>query len=227
MTDLTGTTILVVGASGGLGSRISDQLEAEGATVVRASRSAAGDAGGVLLDDVRDESAAAALLARVAEQHDRIDGLVIAPGAVAFGPVADLADDTLRDLFEVNALAPIRLIREAIPALTASSKAGGSPFVLTLSGIVSEMPTAGLAAYSAAKSALAAFTVASTRELRKAGIRIVDARPGHIDTGLADHPIAGTAPSFPTSLDPDRVAARIVRAIIDDERDLPSSAFEA
>ncbi|MEB0304720.1 hypothetical protein QN345_05215, partial [Cryobacterium sp. 10I1] len=50
-------------------------------------------------------------------------------------------------------------------------------------------------------------------------------RPGHTETGLADHPISGVAPNFPAGLQPEAVAARIVGAIAAGERDLPSSAF--
>jgi hypothetical protein len=56
-------------------------------------------------------------------------------------------------------------------------------------------------------------------------VRLLDARPGHTETGLATRPVEGRAPSFPPGLDPDAVAARIVRAIVDGEKDLPSSAF--
>ena len=63
------------------------------------------------------------------------------------------------------------------------------------------------------------------RELRRSGIRLLDARPGHTDTGLAEHPVQGTAPAFGRALDPDAVAERIVRAIAGDEKDLPSTAF--
>ncbi|MET0590534.1 MAG: SDR family NAD(P)-dependent oxidoreductase [Naasia sp.] len=125
----------------------------------------------------------------------------------------------------MNTTGPIRLIREALPALRASSEAGRAPFVVTLSGIVAEAPTAGLAAYSAAKSGLAGFAQAASRELRKTGVRILDARPGHVNTELSLHPIAGETPRMGDGLDPDQVAQRIVRAIVDDERDLPSSAF--
>jgi cyclic-di-GMP-binding biofilm dispersal mediator protein len=44
---------------------------------------------------------------------------------------------------------------------------------------------------------------------------------------LADRPIAGNAPKLPTGLDADAVAARIVAAIKDGERDLPVEAFTA
>lgn len=217
MTDLNGAVVLVLGASGGLGSRMSDQLTEAGATVVRASRSSG--------DDLRDAAMPARIVSSIEQEHGRLDGVVIAAGVVAFGPADGVTDATLDELTEVNTLGPIRLIREATPLLASAARGGGSPFIVTLSGIVSEVPTAGLAAYSASKSALAAFTVAATRELRRAGIRIVDARPGHVETSLSQHPIAGTAPKFPAGLDPDTVVARIVRAIVDDERDLPSTAF--
>ena len=55
----------------------------------------------------------------------------------------------------------------------------------------------------------------------------MDARPGHTATELSQHPIAGSAPAFGTALDPDAVAARIVRGIVDGEKDLPSAAFTA
>jgi cyclic-di-GMP-binding biofilm dispersal mediator protein len=223
MTELSGAVVLVVGATGGLGSRIAARLTAAGATVVVSGRiSADPDA---LLADLRDRAAAASVVSSVVKRHGRLDGLVIAAGVVAFGPIAELKDDTIRELFDLNVMAPIQLVRSAVPHLAESAEAGRDPFIVTLSGIVAEAPTAGLAAYSASKAALNAFTKAATRELRKQGIRFVDARPGHTETHLSTHPIAGTAPLFPAGLDPDSVAARIVRAIVDGERDLPSTAF--
>ncbi len=226
MTNLEESVVLVVGASGGLGTRIAGLLADAGATVVRAARNPATISGpDAFVADLRDEAGAAAVVAAAVGAHGRLDGVVIAAGAVAFGPVGEVTDAALRELFDINTLAPIRLIREAMPHLVESGAAGREPFIVTLSGVVSEAPTAGLAAYSASKSALAAFTKAASRELRRAGIRIVDARPGHTETGLATRAIAGTAPAFPTGLDPDAVAQRIVTAIADGEKDLPSTAF--
>jgi cyclic-di-GMP-binding biofilm dispersal mediator protein len=84
---------------------------------------------------------------------------------------------------------------------------------------------AGLGAYSASKSALYAFDQAISRELRRDGIRVIDARPGHTETGLAARAIAGQAPAFPQGMTPEHVASRIVAAIVQDEKDLPSSSF--
>jgi NAD(P)-dependent dehydrogenase (short-subunit alcohol dehydrogenase family) len=222
MTDLDGAVVLVMGGSGGLGSRIGAQLQQAGCTIVNAERATG--------DDLRDLGMPSRLLADIVARHGRLDGVVVAAGVVAFGQADALTDATLDELFQVNALGPMRLIRAAVPVLQASSAAGAGnrkPFIVTLSGVVAESPTAGLAAYSASKSALAAFTAAAGRELRRAGIRLLDARPGHTETELSRHPIAGEAFAMGAGLDPDAVAARIVRALVDDERDLPSSAFTA
>ena len=220
MTDVNGAVVLVVGATGGLGSLISDQLEQAGATVLRSGRSTAS-----LAADLRTDGAADSLIEAAVAVHGRLEGLVIAAGVVAFGPATDVSDATLSELFDTNALAPVRLVRAAAPHLAAAAQSGGDPFVVTFSGIVSETPTAGLAAYSASKAALAAFMQASSRELRRASIRLIDARPGHIETALSLHPLEGTAPAFPPGLAPAAVAARIVKAIVDGEKDLPSGAF--
>jgi cyclic-di-GMP-binding biofilm dispersal mediator protein len=175
--------------------------------------------------DLRDASTATRAVDAAVAAHGRLDGLVVASGIVAFGPATELPDDVLVDLFAVNTLAPIRLLQAAAPHLASSSADGRSPFVVTISAVVAEQPTAGMAAYSASKAALTAFDAAAGRELRRAGVRVIDARPPHTETGLAERPAAGQPPKLPTGLDPDAVAARIVAAIVDNERDLPSSAF--
>lgn len=217
MTDLQGAVVLVVGATGGLGSRIAEQLEDEGAIVARSSKSAG--------HDLREPAAIAEVLEGVQAEHGRLDGLVVASGVVAFGAASELEPDTVEELFAVNTTSPIQLITQSQSYLAASAADGREPFVVTLSGVVAETPVAGLAAYSASKAGLAAFIVAAAREYRRAGIRLVDARPGHTGTSLSEHPIAGSAPRFGEPLDPDRVAARIITAITDGEKDLPSTAF--
>jgi short-subunit dehydrogenase len=82
-----------------------------------------------------------------------------------------------------------------------------------------------MAAYSATKGGLTAFDAAAAAELRRRQIRVLDIRPVHTETGLAERPIAGVPPRLPAGANPQGVARRIVRAIADDERDLPSSDF--
>lgn len=230
MSTLEDRSVLVVGATGGLGSRIARRLAEHGARLTLLSRrgeqlEGLGIAGTPLVADLREPGTAARAVDAAVSARGRLDGVVMASGAVAFGAVGDLPDDVLVDLFAVNVLGPVRVLQAALPHLVASATAGSAPFVVNLSAVVAEQPTAGMAAYSASKAALTAYDAAAARELRRSGVRVIDARPPHTETGLAQRPIAGAAPRLPQGLDPEAVADRVVAAILDDERDLPSAAF--
>jgi cyclic-di-GMP-binding biofilm dispersal mediator protein len=229
VTELNGAQVLVVGATGGLGSAIARQLVRAGATLTISGRR--GDTLQALADELGDAvhtNVAADLtlpgsprqiIERATADGRTLDGVVYAAGVVAFGPLSELDDDILDELLLANFVAPVRLAQAVLPSLRKGA------FVVNLSAIVAESPTAGMAAYSATKAALTAFDTAIRVELRRSGIRVVDARPPHTETGLAGRPISGTAPRLPAGLAPDAVAERIVRAILDDERDLGPGAF--
>ena len=231
MTSVRDLSILVVGASGGLGAPICRRLAQAGARLTLLGRDrgrleALGLDAALVVGDLLLAETAQRAVAGAVGAHGGIDGLVVAAGAVAFGPVGELPDEVLVDLFLLNTLAPIRLLQAALPQLAASARENRGPFVIHLSAVVAEQPVAGMAAYSASKGALTAYDAAASRELRRAGIRLLDVRPPHTETGLAGRPLAGTAPRLPAGLDPEAVAARVIAAIVDDERDLPSAAFD-
>jgi cyclic-di-GMP-binding biofilm dispersal mediator protein len=230
MTSLQGASVLVAGATGGLGTPLSRQLAEAGAQLTLVGRDEArlrglGLSAATAVVDLRKPAAAHAAVDAALHAHGRLDGIVFAAGVVAFGPATETPDQVLVDLFTLNTLAPIRLLRAALPHLEESATAGRAPFVTHISAIVAESPMPGMAAYSASKAALAAFDGAAARELRRRGIRLIDARPPHTETGLADRPIHGAAPRLPQGLVPEAVAARIVAAIVGDETDLPSESF--
>lgn len=230
MTELRGASILIVGASGGLGQELAKALHDKGALLTLAGRNEArlnpgGLPAALAVGDILTTGTARTYIQQALMAHQRIDAVIYAAGAVAFGALADETDEVTNALWQVNTLGWMSVLRAALPALTESAQAGRSPVVVTLSGVVAETPTAGLAAYSAVKSALHAYGVAAGRELRRLGIRLIDARPGHTETELSKHPLAGVAPAFPVGLSPAAVAHRIVDALESDEKDLPSTAF--
>ncbi|WP_207207215.1 SDR family NAD(P)-dependent oxidoreductase [Agromyces binzhouensis] len=229
MTRIEQARILVVGASGALGTLIAERLAERGARLVLHGRDPArlgASAGAATVAvDLTEADAPETIVDRAVEALGGLDAIVVAAGVVGFDGVAETAGRDLETMFTVNALAPMRIISVALPSLRDSAAEGNEPVVLTISGIVSELPTAGLASYSASKAALAAYVAAAGRELRRSGIRLVDARPGHTETGLADRPLFGTAPRFPHGHDPANVADRLVRAIEDGSTSLPPDAF--
>ncbi|GAA2746931.1 3-oxoacyl-[acyl-carrier-protein] reductase [Terrabacter aerolatus] len=228
MTDLAAAHVLVLGATGGLGSAIARRLVASGARVALSGRDEA------RLQALADELGAAVVTTAVADltmpggpasvvaaasAAAPLTGVVNAAGVVAFGAVEDLDDDTLDEVLLLDLVAPIRLARAALGVIPE----GG--FLAQVSAVVAEKAMPGMAAYSAAKAGLTAFDVALATELRRRRIRVLDVRPPHTETGLASRPVAGEAPRLPRGLDPEAVADRVVRALADDERDLPSTAF--
>ncbi len=235
MTDSAAATfedrvVVVVGASGGLGSLIARRLGEQGASLLLVGRdadrlAALGDVGTVFCADIRKPDAGERVVRTALDTFGHIDGVVFAAGIVAFGSAVDTPDEVLIDIFTTNTLAPIRLLRAAAPSLVESSELGRTPFFATISAVVAEQPVAGMAAYSASKAALTAYDAAAARELRRSGLRVLDIRPPHTETGLATRPRHGEAPRLPEGLSADSVAERIVIALRDGERDLPSSAF--
>ena len=216
---------MVTGASGGIGRHIAKRLAESGALLTLAARDrnaleSLGIDATVVSADLRDAEAGRTIVAAALAANNTLDGLVNAAGVVAFGSLADTADEVIEDLFLTNVLGPLWLMRAAIPALTESRG-----FIANISAVVAEQPLAGMAAYAASKAALTAADRALTRELRAAGITVTDARPPHTETGLADRPISGIAPRLREGLRPEDVARRIVTAIIVGEREIPADAF--
>lgn len=231
MSQLQGKNILVIGANGAFGAAISEQLIEHGARVLGTARSAessvrlSSNLTARLLLDLEQPNSIQILADYLLGQPDSIDGIVLAAGLVGFGSLAETPVGQVERLMRVNALGQIELVQRLLPKLLDSVLTEREPFVVSISGVIAESPMAGLAAYSASKSALFGFAQAAAKELRKSRIRWMDARPGHTESGLATRAIFGTAPNFGTGLSVDHVVERIIEGILSDERDLPSTAF--
>lgn len=218
-------SVLLAGASGGLGSAIARVLADRGDTLTLVARDRARlDAlevpGHRVALDLRDPSACERAVAVAAEATGGIDLVINAVGVVAFGPVEELSVDTMEELFLTNVFVPIMLARAALPHL----RPGGT--IVNVSGVIAEQNLPGMAAYGASKAAVRSFDEALAREAKSRQVRVLDARPPHTETGLAGRPIAGTAPKLPTGLTPSAVAGAICDAIDDGRTDLPSEAFD-
>lgn len=224
--ELRGSHVAVVGASGALGSRVVGLLHDGGATVTVVGRDEQrllhlARGGSVVVGDLTDRTLGDRLVSTVEEHFaGRLDGLVNAAGVVAFGPLTELPDEVAEQLVLTNLIGPLWLMRRVLPLLQRSRG-----FVAQITGVVAEQAFPGMATYGASKAGLMAAGASLTRELRRDGVDIIDLRPPHTETGLAGRSLSGTAPAMPRGLDPDDVAARIVRAIVDRERDVGPKAF--
>ena len=227
--DLNGLRILVVGANGVLGSHIATLLTEAGARVLGTARNAASsttlpsELDERLLVDLADPASIGVLADYLLTA--KLDGIVNAAGVVGFGSAAETSAAQAAELMQINHAGPADLITRLLPALRASGAAERTPFVVGITGVVAERAFPGMAAYVASKSAHSAWLSALRLEVRRDRIRVIDAHPGHTETGLAGRARFGSAPNFPKGLDPERVARTIVDGIRGDATVLASANF--
>ncbi len=221
---LSGQSVLIAGASGGLGTALAVELARRGATLTLVARdvdrlnAVPVDAQRVALDLRAPDACGDAVEAAIAHAG-RLDVVVNAVGVVAFGNVADLSIDAMEELFLTNTFVPIMLANAAIGRIEPRGA------IVNISGVIAEQNLPGMAAYGASKAAVRSFDEALGREARRTKVRVLDARPGHTETGLTGHPIEGASPKMPEGMPPAHVATVICDALEAGTNDLPSSAF--
>ncbi|MFM2321044.1 MAG: hypothetical protein RL612_191 [Actinomycetota bacterium] len=231
--ELSGKRILVVGGNGAFGAEFGAQLKTAGASVIGTARSQdssvrlATDLDERLLLDLENDESITRLTNYLTSSPMPLDGIVLAAGLVAFGSIGETPFHVVERLTRVNATAQIQLVSALLSKLQDSASLGRQPFVLSISGVISERPMPSLAAYSASKTAIRGYAQAAVKELKKSGITWLDARPGHTESGLASRSIFGQSPNFGLGLSVSSVVARMVQGLVDEEADLASEAFAA
>ncbi len=222
--SLEGASVLLLGATGGIGGAVAVEMAQRGARLTLVGRrqealDALSVEGSRHALDLRSPEACQAAVAAAVAAHGRLDVVINAVGVVAFGPIDELSVDTMEELFLTNTFVPIMVAMAALPVL----QAGG--VLMNLSGVIAESNMPGMAAYGASKAAVRSFDQALAREARRRSVRVIDARPPHTETGLAGRAIEGSAPRFPAGLTPAVVARVLCDAIEQGATDLPSTAF--
>jgi len=223
-TSLNGASVLLLGATGGLGQALGEELAARNAVLTLVGRDQhrldqLTASGPRVALDLRSPDACAAAMRTAVEQHGKLDVVINAVGVVAFGDVVTLSTDVMEDLFMTNTFIPIMIATEAMITLST----GG--VIVNISGVIAEQNLPGMVAYGASKAAVRAFDEGLAREARRKGVRVLDARPPHTETGLAGRAIAGAAPKMGEGLEPATVARVICDAIESGATDLGSAAF--
>jgi NAD(P)-dependent dehydrogenase (short-subunit alcohol dehydrogenase family) len=166
-----GTTVLITGATSGVGQATARMFATEGAKVIVSGRDQArGDAvaaetGGwfvradlTVRDDVR----------RLADAAAHVDVLVNNAGVWELGPTAETTDVGFDAMIDVNLRAPFFLTAALAPQMAKRGRGA----IINVSTMVAARGAAGMAAYGASKAALEALTRSWAAEYGPAGVRV-------------------------------------------------------
>ncbi len=240
---LAGRTILMTGASSGIGARFGRICAAEGAAVVLAARridrlqqleaeivAGGGRALTVQLDVVEESSVVAAY--DVAEAaFGPIDGVVANAGVTIEGRALDIDMAAFDQLFAVNVRGVFLTAREGARRMRAAGIAERGRIVL-ISSITAQMRTAGTVPYSASKAAVTHMGKVLAHEWVRSGPNVNILSPGYIATELAADWFASEAgekhiTTWPRRrmLDEDALDAMLIYLLSDESRNVTGSDF--
>ena len=178
--DYTGLRMLVTGGASGIGHAVATAALARGVLVCVLDLDPSTAPTGAICRhaDVADDASVADAVADAAEAMGGIDIVINNAGIGAQGTVETNPLDEWRQVFEVNVLGMVRVMRAALPHLRRSANAA----VVNTCSIAA---TAGLperAAYSASKGAVLSLTLAMAADHLHEGIRVNCVNPGTADT---------------------------------------------
>ena len=228
---VSNTRVLVTGASRGLGRSIAEELARRGAQVALVARNAeslealAKELGGKAYPtDLTDPDAVAALVDRV-EADGPVDVLINNAGLDCVGFFVDTSAQQVRDVLQVNLLAPMELCRQLMPKMLARGR--GHLVNVSSMGAVSISP--GVTTYATSKAGLSHFTAGIRAELRGKPVSTTLVQIGNVKTDMVDH-IREFGPArriierfeklhmLPEDLEPAVVATAIVDAVENQRR---------
>lgn len=186
---LLGSSVLVTGAGGGIGSAACSALLSQGAHVVgldlddswlaRLDGPATGRAHAVKGDVTVEEDVAAAVAAAIAE-NGRLDLVITAAGIQAVGSVEDTPEQVWRKVLDINLTGTWLTCKHAIPALR---NAGGGT-ILCIASTTALHPRVNLGAYCVSKAGVGMLVRVLAREVANDSIRVVGVCPTGVETPL-------------------------------------------
>jgi NAD(P)-dependent dehydrogenase (short-subunit alcohol dehydrogenase family) len=190
--DMTGHTVLVTGASSGLGRGISILLSQLGARVILVARSEAGlrdtqsqmlgDGHIVAPFDISNVEEIPAWMKALAGDTGPMAGLVHCAGIHFTLPLRVQKPDKLDELMRVNFSSAVALTK-GFRQRGVRSETGSVVYVSSVMAFVGRQ---GVSAYAASKGALIALSKSLAMELASEGIRVNCVAPGHVQTEMAE-----------------------------------------
>ena len=192
MESLKGKTVLITGATGGIGAATARLLAASGAQVFLTGRDARKlqaiqqelklPADRVFAADLGKEEEVETLRQRYHALFPTIDILVNAAGIGIIKPMDSLSTEEFLATLQSNLIAPFLLMKAFLPAMKEVKKG----LIINIPGVLGKVPMAGAAAYSASKYGLTGMMQSIREELKRTDIRITNLFLGGVDSAFWD-----------------------------------------
>jgi short-subunit dehydrogenase len=216
--ELSGTTALLTGATGGLGRAMANALAGRGASLILSARSAEaltqlaaelpGEGHRAIAADLAEPGAAL----KLAGEAGDVDVLVANAGLHGSGKLDKINQDEIERTLRVNLEAPILLARELLPGM----QERGRGHLVFIASLAAKAPSPRSGLYNATKFGLRGFALGVRADLAGSGVGASLVLPGFIrEAGMFANSGAKPPPGMGTS-SPEEVGVAVVRAI---ERD--------
>ncbi|MEX1669877.1 SDR family oxidoreductase [Zhongshania guokunii] len=187
---MTALKIVLTGATGGIGSAMAQSFARAGHRLILLGRNSDALAAlqgrlqepsrhQIMLADLSSAATIASIAAKLAAMGE-IDVLINNAGLSDFGLVADLQDDAIAQMLQVNLLAPMRLCRALLPLLSSS----GNAAIINIGSSFGSIGYPGFSAYCASKFGLRGFTEVLQRELADQPIAVHYLAPRAVRTTM-------------------------------------------
>ena len=210
--NVAGRSVLLTGATGGLGQAIARRLAAAGARLVLSGRR--GDVLAELAAEIDAQVAPADMsdaddVQQLAAAHGDVDILVANAGLPGSGRLKTYSTDQIERALRVNLHAPILLTHAIAPRMVAR----GSGHIVFMSSLSGKAATAGSSLYNATKFGLRGFAGAMRAELHGTGVGVSAIFPGFISDAGMFFDAKVTLPKGVGTKTPEDVAEATLRAI--------------
>ncbi len=220
--NIFGQRILITGATGGIGRKLTMALAEKGAELVLAGTDVnkllqlkravlvRGGKAHVFTCDLAAPDAPLVLSNQVIDAIGGVDILVNCAGIASFGLFDQQTPESIETLWRINVLAPMQLTRALLPQMIASRHGR----IVNVGSTFGSIGFAYFTTYSASKFAMRGFSEALRRELEGSGVGVTYVAPRYTKTPLNDGAVSRMAQAVGMNSDePALVARHVVRAI--------------